>query len=76
MNKREVVKDALAFRPVQYVPWAWDLMIESDENLNAHLGVDDSQGFFAVAGGKSPKPFRLEKPLKRLPKRRIVVGDQ
>ncbi len=45
MTKREVVLEALAFRPVQYVPWAWDIMIEADENLKAHLGADDSAEF-------------------------------
>ena len=45
MLKREVVLEALAFRPVPYVPWAWDMTQVCAERLKAHLATDDLSEF-------------------------------
>ena len=40
-TKREVVIDALNFRPPAYVPWAWGPTHDCAERLKRHLGVAD-----------------------------------
>jgi len=45
MTKREVVIDALEFRPPAYVPWAWDMTQQCAERARQHLGLDDLSGF-------------------------------
>jgi uroporphyrinogen decarboxylase len=44
-TKRDVVLEALAFRPPPYVPWAWDMTQVCQQRLAAHLGTDDLTGF-------------------------------
>ncbi|MBM4020339.1 MAG: uroporphyrinogen-III decarboxylase-like protein, partial [Planctomycetes bacterium] len=39
--KRDVVLEALNFRPPPYVPWAFDLTAACAERLKARLGADD-----------------------------------
>jgi hypothetical protein len=41
MTKREVVLEALAFRPPPYVPWAWDMTKDCQKRLRAFLDKDD-----------------------------------
>ncbi|HUS92730.1 MAG TPA: uroporphyrinogen decarboxylase family protein [Phycisphaerae bacterium] len=45
MTKREVVLEALEFRPPPYVPWAWDMTQQCAERMRRHLGTDDLSGF-------------------------------
>jgi len=45
MTHRDVVLDALAFRPPAYVPWAIALNIDCAERLKTHLGTDDLSDF-------------------------------
>ena len=45
MTKREVVTDAVEFRPPAYVPWQIGLTIDCAENLKRHLGADDLTEF-------------------------------
>ncbi len=45
MRKREVVIEALEFRPPPYVPWAWSMTPGCADRLKRHLGVDDLSGF-------------------------------
>jgi len=45
MTKRDVVKEALAFRPPPYVPWAWDMTQQCAERVRRHLGTDDLAPF-------------------------------
>ena len=45
ITKREVVLEALAFRPPPYVPWAWDMTKDCQQRLRVHLGADDLTGF-------------------------------
>ena len=45
MTKREVVLEALAFRPPPYVPWAWEMTKACQQRLRDHLGADDLTGF-------------------------------
>ncbi len=45
MTKRDVVIDALKFRPPRYVPWAWNMTIDCAANLREYLGVEDLEGF-------------------------------
>ena len=44
-TKREVVIEALGFRPPPYVPWAWDMTQGCAERMKAHLGTDDLSEF-------------------------------
>ena len=44
-TKRDVVLDALQFRPPPYVPWAWGPTQKCAERLKAHLGTDDLAAF-------------------------------
>jgi len=56
MTKRDVVLDALAFRPPSYVPWSIGLTVECADRLKGHLGTDDLSGFlddhFAMLGSE------------------------
>jgi uroporphyrinogen decarboxylase len=45
MTKREVVVDALEFRPPAYVPWAWGMTQDCAELCRKHLGTDNLGGF-------------------------------
>jgi uroporphyrinogen decarboxylase len=45
VTRRDVVLEALAFRPPPYVPWAWDMTQTCHQRLAAHLGADDLTGF-------------------------------
>jgi uroporphyrinogen decarboxylase len=44
-TKRDVVLEALAFRPPPYVPWAWDLTRACQQRLEDYLGAHDLSGF-------------------------------
>ena len=41
MTKRQVVLEALQFRPPPYVPWHIRLTADCARRLKAHLGVGD-----------------------------------
>ena len=45
MTKRDVVTEALSFRPPPYVPWAWDMTRQCEQRVRAHLQTDDLTGF-------------------------------
>ncbi|MCX5676125.1 MAG: uroporphyrinogen-III decarboxylase-like protein [Planctomycetota bacterium] len=45
VTKREVVIEALAFRPPPYVPWAWEPTARCAERLAAHLGAGRLEAF-------------------------------
>ena len=45
VTKREVVLEALAFRPPPYVPWAWDMTKACQQRLGEYLGTQDLSGF-------------------------------
>jgi len=45
MTKRQVVIEALRFRPPPYVPWDWGPTHDCAEKLKAKLGTDDLSGF-------------------------------
>ena len=45
MTKREVVLEALAFRPPPYVPWAWDMTKACSQRVRDFLGKDDLTSF-------------------------------
>jgi len=47
VTPREVVLEALAFRPPPYVPWAWGMTIDCARRLRAHLGVESLEDFRA-----------------------------
>jgi len=42
-SKREVVRAALAFEPVPYVPWAWGMTAVCQQRVRAHLGLSESE---------------------------------
>ena len=44
-TKRDVVIDAMEFRPPPYVPWAWDMTRPCAERMKVHLGTDDLAPF-------------------------------
>jgi len=44
-TKRDVVIEALRFRPPPYVPWAWDMTQGCTERMKQHLGADDLAPF-------------------------------
>jgi len=44
-TKREVVIEALNFRPPPYVPWAWEMTVDCAGRVKAHLGVEDVAPF-------------------------------
>ncbi|NQT19844.1 MAG: uroporphyrinogen-III decarboxylase-like protein [Planctomycetes bacterium] len=46
MTKRDVVIDALEFRPPAYVPWSWGMTIDCAEKVKEHLGIDDLGEFY------------------------------
>jgi uroporphyrinogen decarboxylase len=64
MNKREVVIEALNFRPVPYTPWAWTATQRCAERLRGHLGCDDLAPFidshFADAGAAIGRFERID----------------
>ena len=41
MTKREVVIEALNFRPPPYVPWSWGMTQQCAERMRRHLGYHD-----------------------------------
>ncbi len=43
--KRDVVIEALRFRPPPYVPWAWDMTQGCTERMKQHLGAADLAPF-------------------------------
>ena len=45
MRKREVVIEALEFRPPPYVPWAWSMTPGCADRMKQHLDVDDLSDF-------------------------------
>ena len=45
MTKRDVIIEAISFRPPPYVPWAWDMTIECAERCRKYLGTDELSGF-------------------------------
>ena len=45
MNKRDVILDAVSFRPPAYVPWAWGPTEQCAERLRAYLKTDDLSEF-------------------------------
>ena len=45
MDRRQVVIDALEFRPPAYVPWSWGPTARAAERLKEHLGLDDLEPF-------------------------------
>ena len=47
MTPREVVLEAVNFRPPPYVPWQWEPTQRCGEKLRAHLGTDDLGAFLS-----------------------------
>jgi uroporphyrinogen decarboxylase len=47
MTKREVVIEALNFRPPPYVPWSWSMTRLCAERMQRHLGRDDLGEFLS-----------------------------
>ncbi len=45
VSRRQVVVDAIEFRPVDYVPWAWQPTSACRKRLCDHLGTDDLSSF-------------------------------
>jgi len=45
VTRKEVVVEALEFRPVPYVPWSWGPTQQCAERLRAHLGTNDLSAF-------------------------------
>jgi uroporphyrinogen decarboxylase len=45
LTKREVVLEALAFRPPPYVPWSWDMTKECQRRVRDFLGAQDLTPF-------------------------------
>jgi hypothetical protein len=45
MTPRDVVLDAIAFKPPAYVPWAWEPTQVCAQRLREHLGTPDLAGF-------------------------------
>ncbi|MGB2937895.1 MAG: uroporphyrinogen decarboxylase family protein [Phycisphaerae bacterium] len=46
-TKRDVVIEALEFRPPPYIPWAWGPTERAAERLRLHLGVEDLSDFLS-----------------------------
>jgi len=46
MTRRDVVIDALEFRPPAYVPWEWEATIDCERKLKDYLGTDDLTEFY------------------------------
>lgn len=44
-TKRDVVLQALRFESPEYVPWAWDMTLQCQQNLKDYLGRDDLDAF-------------------------------
>jgi len=53
MSKRQVVLEALAFRPAAYVPWAWKMTIPCARRVGEYLG---GPGFATRQGGSCRSP--------------------
>ncbi len=45
VTNRDMVLEALAFRPPPYVPWAWDMTKVCQQRLGDYLGTDDLSAF-------------------------------
>ncbi len=45
VSRRQVVIDAIEFRRVEYVPWAWKPTSACSQRLREYLGVDDLTAF-------------------------------
>ena len=45
MTKRDIVIDAMEFRPPAYVPWAWDMTHQCADRLKEHLQTNDLSDF-------------------------------
>ena len=45
MTKREIVIDALKFRPPRYVPWSWSMTKECEERFRKALHIEDMDKF-------------------------------
>jgi len=45
VNKRDVVIEAIGFRPPPYVPWAWSMTQQCEARLGAYLHTDDLTDF-------------------------------
>lgn len=45
MTKRQVVIDAMRFRNVPYVPWAWHMTVDCAAKVQKHLGKADLSDF-------------------------------
>jgi uroporphyrinogen decarboxylase len=46
VTKREVVKKAIAWQPVPYVPWSFGFTVEAREKLVEHYGADELEPIF------------------------------
>jgi len=44
-TKRDVILDALNFRPPAYVPWHWHMTVDCEAQVKKHLGTDDLAEF-------------------------------
>jgi len=47
LTKRDVVFEALSFRPPPYVPWAWSMTERCAARVREYLGTDDLDAFAA-----------------------------
>ena len=45
VTRKQIVLDALAFRPPAYVPWDWSMTQECARRVREHLGTDDLAPF-------------------------------
>ena len=66
MNRREVVRAALAFDTPPYVPWSFGFTHEAQQKLTAHYGRRDLepvlQNHMMQFGNAGPEPFREVEP--------------
>ena len=46
MTRRDVIIDALEFRPPPYVPWQWDMTVRCAERFRRETGMDDLTDFY------------------------------
>ena len=63
LTKREVILEALEFRPPPYVPWAWGPTERAAERLRLHLGVEDLSDFLAPHFVDVEASFRRFEPI-------------
>ena len=63
LTKREVILEALEFRPPPYVPWAWGPTERAAERLRRHLGVEDLSDFLAPHFVDVEASFRRFEPI-------------